>query len=89
MDEVSPTYRNAQPFDVVGKNRAEIKAQEYERACGVSWRSYQICLKASIVFTFLAAVAKSNVFLLVQESHCGQSELIDIVGASERRASPS
>lgn len=36
------------PIDIAGKNRAEIKAEEYERACGETWRIYQICLKVCL-----------------------------------------
>jgi hypothetical protein len=33
--------------DTAGKTRAQIKAEDYERACGESWRTYQKCLKVS------------------------------------------
>ena len=35
------------PIDTRGKTRAQIKAEEYERACGEHWRRYQECLKVS------------------------------------------
>ena len=57
-DEVSPTYKTPNPIDTVGKNRAEIKAEEYERACGDSWRSYQSCLTASTAFTPIWSLSK-------------------------------
>lgn len=44
---------DAEPLDTRGKTRAQIKADEYERACGHLWRQYQGCLKVcSIAVTF-------------------------------------
>ena len=33
--------------DPTGKTRAQVKAEEYELACGAAWKSYQKCLKVS------------------------------------------
>ena len=32
------------PIDTTGKTRAQLKAEEYDRACGQVWRNYQTCL---------------------------------------------
>ncbi|KAK4688370.1 TRIAP1/MDM35 family protein, partial [Tremellales sp. Uapishka_1] len=37
-----------QPIDTRGKTRAQVKAEQYERACGGAWREYQHCLKRAI-----------------------------------------
>jgi hypothetical protein len=34
-------------IDNTGKTRAQIKAEEYDRACGEVWKEYQSCLKVS------------------------------------------
>ena len=39
---------NQKPIETAGKTRAQVKAEEYEQACGQSWRIYQVCLKVSI-----------------------------------------
>lgn len=41
------TEREAYKIDTRGKTRAQIKAEEYEKACGGYWRDYQSCLKVS------------------------------------------
>jgi hypothetical protein len=38
----------SQPLVTAGKTRAQIKAEEYERACGESWKRYQACLKVGL-----------------------------------------
>jgi hypothetical protein len=43
----SGTAREAYKIDTRGKTRAQIKAEEYEKACGGYWRDYQSCLKVS------------------------------------------
>ncbi|ODN83225.1 hypothetical protein, variant [Cryptococcus amylolentus CBS 6039] len=35
-------------IDTTGKTRAQIKAEEYDRACGALWKDYQGCLQKSI-----------------------------------------
>ncbi|RXK40077.1 hypothetical protein M231_02717 [Tremella mesenterica] len=35
-------------IDTTGKTRAQVKAEEYEMACGQAWREYQSCLKVAI-----------------------------------------
>lgn len=44
------TPQDTSPIDTRGKTRAQIKAEEYERACGEHWREYQDCLKVSTVW---------------------------------------
>ncbi|KAK8858793.1 hypothetical protein IAR55_003023 [Kwoniella newhampshirensis] len=39
---------DVEPIDTSGKTRAQIKAEEYERACGKAWIEYQACLKKAI-----------------------------------------
>ena len=43
-----PFVMKDKPITFEGKNRAQIKAQEYERACGEAWRNYQKCLKVEV-----------------------------------------
>ncbi|KIR54266.1 hypothetical protein I315_03325 [Cryptococcus gattii Ru294] len=45
-----PVYENSQSMniDTAGKTRAQIKAEEYERACGQLWKDYQGCLMKAI-----------------------------------------
>jgi hypothetical protein len=47
------TEREAYKIDTRGKTRAQIKAEEYEKACGGYWRDYQSCLKVSRIQTGL------------------------------------
>lgn len=45
--EDSTLCEGSKLMDTAGKTRAQIKAEEYERACGESWRHYQTCLRVS------------------------------------------
>ncbi|OXH40085.1 hypothetical protein J008_01262 [Cryptococcus neoformans] len=49
-DYPDPVYENSQivNIDTAGKTRAQIKAEEYERACGQLWKNYQGCLVKAI-----------------------------------------
>ncbi|ORY30583.1 hypothetical protein BCR39DRAFT_587849 [Naematelia encephala] len=40
--------RDAVPVDTTGQTRAQIKAAEYERACGAAWKAYRSCLGRAI-----------------------------------------
>jgi hypothetical protein len=42
---VPELQRSSYKIDTRGKTRAQIKAEEYEKACGEPWRLYQSCLK--------------------------------------------
>ena len=37
--------KEAEPIDLAGKTRAQIKALEYERVCGDKWRRYNQCVQ--------------------------------------------
>jgi hypothetical protein len=41
--------RSSYKIDTRGKTRAQIKAEEYEKACGEPWQLYQTCLKVRFV----------------------------------------
>jgi hypothetical protein len=43
--ETIPVTVDEGPLETRGKTRAQIKAEQYERACGAVWREYQGCLK--------------------------------------------
>lgn len=51
-----PVYENSQSMniDTAGKTRAQIKAEEYERACGQLWKDYQGCLMVSFLVSSMA-----------------------------------
>lgn len=57
------TPQNTSPIDTRGKTRAQIKAEEYERACGEHWREYQDCLKvrSEVYWTGLELMSKGAV----------------------------
>jgi len=44
-NSVPELQRSSYKIDTRGKTRAQIKAEEYEKACGEPWRLYQSCLK--------------------------------------------
>lgn len=52
-DYPDPVYEDSQivNIDTAGKTRAQIKAEEYERACGQLWKNYQGCLVVSFLVT--------------------------------------
>lgn len=57
IQTLNPGNRIWQPIeeaatDVTGKTRAQIKAEEYDRACGEPWQRYQLCL--TVGYTLLA-----------------------------------
>lgn len=68
-------------IDKRGKTRAQIKAEEYDLACGQHWRDYQGCLKVR----YDPAAPMETDWLA--ECGCSQFQLVDLAGAGQRGTS--
>lgn len=75
--DVPEMQRSSYKIDTRGKTRAQIKAEEYEKACGEPWRLYQSCLK----------VCPALSVQLMAESGCPERQSNNVAGTGEGRAS--